>query len=41
VRVFTKNNQRLRNLLFAVIPALPLQRTCVCATALTGARFEV
>ena len=40
VRVFTQNNDQLRDLLFAVIPALPVERSCVCATALTGARFE-
>ncbi len=40
VRVFTENNERLRDLLFAVIPALPDERDCPCATALTGARFE-
>jgi 5'-methylthioadenosine phosphorylase len=40
VRVFTENNQRLRELLFAVIPALPSERSCACATALTGAQFE-
>lgn len=40
VRVFTQNNDKLRDLLFAVIPELPSERTCVCATALTGARFE-
>lgn len=41
VRVFEENNSRLRDLLFAVIPALPRERECPCATALTGARFEV
>ena len=41
VRVFTENNEKLRNLLFAVIPSLPDARECACATALTGARFEV
>jgi 5'-methylthioadenosine phosphorylase len=41
IRVFGENNARLRDLLFAVIPALPAERDCVCATALTGARFEV
>ena len=41
VRVFTQNNERLRSLLFAVIPELPAERTCGCATALQGARFEV
>jgi 5'-methylthioadenosine phosphorylase len=40
VRVFTENNEKLRDLLFAVIPALPDARDCPCATALTGARFE-
>jgi 5'-methylthioadenosine phosphorylase len=40
VRVFTENNEKLRSLLFAVIPALPVERDCPCATALTGARFE-
>ena len=40
VRVFTENNEKLRDLLFAVIPALPDERDCPCATALTGARFE-
>jgi 5'-methylthioadenosine phosphorylase len=40
IRVFEENNERLRNLLFAVIPALPAERDCPCATALEGARFE-
>ena len=41
IRVFEQNNARLRELLFALIPALPSERTCECATALTGARLEV
>ena len=41
VRVFTQNNEQLRRLLFSVIPSLPVERDCPCATALTGARFEV
>ena len=40
VRVFTENNEKLRSLLFAVIPALPDARDCPCATALSGARLE-
>jgi 5'-methylthioadenosine phosphorylase len=40
IRVFSQNNERLRELLFAMIPALPAERDCVCATALSGARFE-
>jgi 5'-methylthioadenosine phosphorylase len=39
VRVFTENNEKLRGLLFAVIPALPVERDCVCASALDGASF--
>lgn len=41
VRVFTENNDKLRTLLFAVAPAIPTERSCPCATALTGARLEV
>ena len=40
IRVFDENNSRLRDLLFATIPALPGERDCPCATALSGARFE-
>lgn len=39
IRVFAENNERLRGLLFATIPALPVERDCVCATALDGASF--
>ncbi len=39
VRVFTENNERLKRLLHAMIPALPEERPCVCATALEGAAF--
>ncbi len=41
IRAFNDNNARLRDLLFAIIPALPKERDCICAAALTGARFEV
>ena len=41
VRVFGQNNAHLRELLFSVIPALPAERDCECATALANARFEV
>ncbi len=40
VRVFAENNARLRDLLFSLVPALPEERTCPCATALSGARME-
>jgi 5'-methylthioadenosine phosphorylase len=38
LRVFTENNERLRELLFAVIPRIGPQPEDVCATALRGAR---
>jgi 5'-methylthioadenosine phosphorylase len=41
IRVFTQNNERLRDLLFAIVPALPAERRCDCGSALSGARFEV
>ncbi len=40
IRVFTENDEKLRKLLFALIPELPEERDCPCATALHGARFE-
>jgi 5'-methylthioadenosine phosphorylase len=40
VRVFAENNEKLRDLLFSVIPSLPTERICECATALEGARLE-
>ena len=41
IRVFEQNNAKLRNLLFGLLPTIPAERSCPCATALTGARFEV
>jgi 5'-methylthioadenosine phosphorylase len=37
VRVFTRNNARLLELLHLVIPRIPASRACLCATALQGA----
>ncbi len=39
VRVFGENNDKVRSLLYAMIPALPATRDCVCASALDGAAF--
>lgn len=39
VRVFGENNQKLKDLLYAMIPAIPDERTCACTTALEGAVF--
>jgi 5'-methylthioadenosine phosphorylase len=41
IEAFERNNAKVRELLFASIPALPEERDCPCATALQGARFEV
>lgn len=41
IQVFTRNNEKLRTLLFSLIPALPDERDCECATALATARVEV
>jgi 5'-methylthioadenosine phosphorylase len=38
IKVFNDNNARLRDLLLAIVPALPAERACACATALQGAR---
>ena len=38
LRVFTENNEKLRELLFAAIPRIGPQPEDVCATALRGAR---
>ena len=39
LRVFTENNEKLRELLFAAIPRIGPQPEDVCATALRGARI--
>jgi 5'-methylthioadenosine phosphorylase len=41
IRVFNANNDRLRSLLFALLPAIPAERSCPCASALATARLEV
>ncbi|MFA5786691.1 MAG: S-methyl-5'-thioadenosine phosphorylase [Actinomycetota bacterium] len=40
IQVFNDNNARLRDLIFSLISKLPDERTCVCASALQGARLE-
>ncbi|HAL29429.1 MAG TPA: S-methyl-5'-thioadenosine phosphorylase [Coriobacteriia bacterium] len=39
VRVFAENTEKIKSLLYAMIPALPEERPCLCATALEGAVF--
>jgi len=38
IKVFNDNNARLRDMLLAIIPLIPAERACPCATALDGAR---
>jgi 5'-methylthioadenosine phosphorylase len=40
IKVFNENNEKLRKLLFALVPRIPEARTCSCPVALRGARLE-
>ena len=40
LKVFSANNERLRALLFSLVPKIGTERSCPCGTALTGARLE-
>lgn len=40
-RVFAANSERLRTLLYDVVAALPLQRTCPCPNALDGMAHDL
>ena len=37
IEVFHRNNARVRDLLLRLIPRIPRERSCICASALTGA----
>ena len=37
LKVFSENNDKLRDLLFTLIPRIPEERKCICSTALKGA----
>jgi 5'-methylthioadenosine phosphorylase len=39
LRVVQENNENVKRLLYAMIPALPAERECVCESALEGASF--
>jgi len=39
IRVFNENNEKLRELLLKMIPAIPREAKCACGHALEGARF--
>jgi 5'-methylthioadenosine phosphorylase len=38
IKVFNENNDKLRGLLFDLVPRLPEERSCICSTALSGAQ---
>jgi 5'-methylthioadenosine phosphorylase len=40
LRVFEANIEKLRKLLFSLVPRIPTRRSCPCGTALQGARLE-
>jgi 5'-methylthioadenosine phosphorylase len=40
LKVFSDNNEKLRKLLFALVPRVPRARACACSNALQGARLE-
>jgi 5'-methylthioadenosine phosphorylase len=40
LRMVAENNQRLRSLIFDLVPVIPKQRSCPCSRALQGARLE-
>jgi hypothetical protein len=37
IRVFNENNEKLKQVLHNLIPTIPTERGCPCATALAGA----
>jgi 5'-methylthioadenosine phosphorylase len=37
IRVFNENNEKVKSLIHDLVPMIPSQRTCACATALQGA----
>lgn len=39
IRVFNENNEKLKRLLFALIPEIATRASCSCQSALEGARF--
>jgi len=41
IRTFNENNNKLKELLFKLIPQIPAERHCTCGQALEGARFIV
>jgi hypothetical protein len=40
IRILNANNARLKDVIFDVVPRIPTERTCPCATALANARLK-
>jgi 5'-methylthioadenosine phosphorylase len=38
IKVFSSNNERVKQAIFKIVEAIPEERTCSCGSALTGAR---
>jgi 5'-methylthioadenosine phosphorylase len=38
IKVFSSNNERVKQGIFKIIETLPKERTCTCGSALAGAR---
>jgi len=39
LRVFKENNDKIKQLIFNLVPQIAKERSCICATALQGARL--
>lgn len=39
VKIFNQNNEKVRDLLFKMIPKMPDERNCICSKALVGAQL--
>lgn len=39
LRVFKANNEKIKKLIFSIVPKISKERNCICATALEGARL--
>lgn len=40
LRVFKENNEKIKNLIFNLVPKITKERNCICANALEGARLS-
>ncbi len=40
IKILQQNNDKVRKLLFEMIPKIPVERDCICSNALAGAKLE-